>query len=181
MTALIVLILTSFASAQEGAKKTEEDGTVFRKPFTLSLVIDKTKKYEEKFEKMPYVHKNDVYLFSGDEFGIDLEFDGQAVKSVKYQPDLSKAAVTIKLTQDIKDGEHSMMMAVIKSQTTKKLYIDALKTIPGQKGIRRTTILPLEPGLSGYESWPHPIVQLVLRNIRTTPESPDQKKATKKP
>jgi len=59
-----------------------------------------------------------------------------------------------------------MMMLVLKSNIKQVLYQDALMTIPGKKGIYKTSILPLQPGLGGYESWPHPIVQLVLRNFR---------------
>ena len=59
-----------------------------------------------------------------------------------------------------------MMMLVLKNNTQQTLDMDALMTIPGRKQVARTNILSLQAGLSGFESWPHPIVQLVLRNIR---------------
>jgi hypothetical protein len=164
----LAISLAATSSAEDRAKNPDEVGSSFRKPFTLSLQIDKEKKYEEKFERHPYVHKNDVYLFSGDDFGVSLQREGAAIKSVTHQPDATKADITMKFSQELKDGEPSMMMLVIKNNTKDTVYVDALMTMPGKKGVFKTTILPLGPGLSGYESWPHPIVQLVLRNIRTT-------------
>jgi len=117
---------------------------------------------------MPYVHKDCVYLFKGDEFGVSLQMDGKSVKSVSYQPDMTKADVTLKFTQVAEDGEEPMMMLTIKNRTKEKIYVDALMTVPGKKGILKTSVLPLDPGLAGFESWPHPVVQLVLKNIRTT-------------
>jgi hypothetical protein len=55
------------------------------------------------------------------------------------------------------------------NHTRHKLFVDALMTIPNKERPQKTSILPVEPGLSGLEMWPHPIVQLVLRNIRLTP------------
>jgi hypothetical protein len=163
-----LLLLTSVGttfSADAAARKPGED-TVFRKPFTLNLHIDKENFYEERFGKIPYVNNGDVYLFKGDDFGLTLDIQDNSIRSVKYQPDLEKADVTLKFTQEVQPDKSAMMMLVIRNGTKQTLNIDALMTVPGKKGVAKTSILPLQPGLSGYESWPHPIVQLVLRNIR---------------
>ncbi len=139
---------------------------VFRDPFTLKLHVDKEHYYEQEFPKIPYVYQDDVYLFKGDSFGIDLQITNGVIGRISYQLDTNKASVTLRFTQEVrKDGE-AMMMLVIKNQTDRKLYIDALMTVPEREKPRDTSILPIGPGLVGYESWPHPIVQLVLRNIR---------------
>jgi hypothetical protein len=59
-----------------------------------------------------------------------------------------------------------MMLLTIRNKLKRRLYLDALMTVPGEKEIYKTSILPIEPGLSDFESWPHPIVQLVLRDFR---------------
>jgi hypothetical protein len=64
-----------------------------------------------------------------------------------------------------------MMLLVIENYTKHKLFIDALMTVPKRERPQKTTILPVGPGLGGYESWPHPIVQLVLCNIRLQEKS----------
>ena len=61
-----------------------------------------------------------------------------------------------------------MMMLIIQNKSKRKLFLDALMTTPADKEIHKTSIAPIPPGLSDYESWPHPIVQLVLRNFRFT-------------
>ena len=161
-----------------GAEPQKGDGeTVFRKPFTLNLKVDEERFYEEKFEKMPFVHSDSVYLFKGDDFGVSLKMKGDEVAGVTYQPDVAKADITFKFSQEVTDGEKPMTLLIIKNGSKERIYMDALMTVPGKQGIFKTTILALDPGLLGYESWPHPIVQLVLKNIRNTEEVEEAKGA----
>jgi hypothetical protein len=157
-------VIVTFA-ADDSAKKPAKD-TVFREPFTLKLHIDKEHFYEEKIGKLPFVHDGDVYLFKGDEFGLTLDIQTNSIRAVKYQPDLKKADVTLKFTQEVRLDGSAMMMLHIHNNTKQTLGMDALMTVPDKNGITKTSILPVEPGLSGFEAWPHPIFQLVLRNIR---------------
>ena len=154
--------------ADQSSLAADTNSTVFRQPFTLTLHVDKEHYYEEKFGKIPYVHDDNVYLFKGDAFGIDLDITNEVIRGVSYQADTSKAAVSLRFTQEIRENGEAMMLLVIKNHTKRKLFIDALMTVPQRTKAQKTSILPVEPGLTGYESWPHPIVQLVLRNIRLT-------------
>jgi hypothetical protein len=160
----LVSVSVTFA-ADDAAKKPAED-SIFREPFTLNLHVDKEHFYEEKFGKIPFVHGGDIYLFKGDEFGLNLDIQDNSIRTVKYQPDVKKADVTLKFTQEVQPDGTAMMMLHIHNNTKHTLNVDALMTVPGKKGIVKTSILPVRAGLSGFESWPHPIVQLVLRNIR---------------
>jgi len=162
---LLSVTFTVASDKEDPAAKSAEE-PVFREPFTLKLHVDKERFYEEKFGKVPFVHDGNVYLFKGDNFGLTLEIKEHAIQSVKYQPDLKKADLTLKFTENkLADGA-PMMLLKLHNKTKETLNVDALMTVPGQKGIAKTNILPISPGLSGFESWPHPIVQLVLRNIR---------------
>ncbi|MGA1870951.1 MAG: hypothetical protein ACMUJM_20635 [bacterium] len=165
MKKLILIIIISLISLSASAQNTLND-TVFRETFTLKLHVDKGHYYEEKFDRIPYIHNNAVYLFAGESFGINLQMENQKIKNILYQKDIDKADIDFRFSQEIEKDGSSMMMLVIKNKTKNKIFMDALMTIPGKKGIYQTTILPLMPGLSGYESWPHPIVQLVLKDIR---------------
>lgn len=147
--------------------KTVDVGLVFREPFTLKLHVDAERFYEEKIKKIPYVHKGDVYLFSGEAFGVILKIEEGKVVRVTYEKDVKKADISFRFSQNIdKKSKEVMMMLVIKNHTKRRYYFDGLMTMPGKKGVYKTSIIPLEPELSNYESWPHPIVQLVLRSIR---------------
>jgi hypothetical protein len=127
--------------------------------------VDKEHYYEEKVKKIPYVHNDWVYLFKGDEFGLTLDILNQSVRSVKYQKDVKKADVTFKFTQVVQPDGTGTMMLRIHNNTKHTLKFDALMTVPGGKEIAETSILPVRAGPGDYETWPHPIVQLVLRNI----------------
>jgi hypothetical protein len=68
------------------------------------------------------------------------------------------------------------MSLIIDNNLKVWLQMDALMTLPGKKGIYKTSILPVGAGLSDCESWPHPIVQLVLRNFRVVEKPPGESK-----
>ncbi len=168
---LWAFFMSAWAPAQDRpAGVANTNGVTFRVPFTLKLRVDKDHYYEQAFPKIPFVFQNDVYLFSGDDFGIDLEIAGGAVENISYQPDASKAAISLRFEEETLTNGAAMMILVIKNRTDQKLFMDAMMTIPGYQSSQKTTVLPVEPHTSGYESWPHPIVQLLLHNIRLKEE-----------
>ncbi len=138
---------------------------VFRQPFTLKLRVDDEHFYEQSFDRVPYVLDGDVYLFAGEGFGLNVQIDGERISRVTYQPDNAKANVTLRFTQEkTKNGD--MMMLTVQNHLKRKLFYNAMMTIPSKSGIYKTSVLPVEVGLSSYESWPHPVVQLVLNDFR---------------
>lgn len=142
-----------------------QDTRVFRDPFTLRLRVDKSHYYEERYEKrVPYVSNNDVYLFMGENFGVNLIARSDGAADVTYQPDIKKADVWFNFTQPKELG--AGMMLTVQNKLKQKLQVEGLMKVPGKEGIFKTSVLPIEAGLSDFESWPHPIVQLVLRNFR---------------
>jgi len=168
----IALGLTTIhgACAEQVPPHADTNSVAFREPFTLKLHVDKEHYYEQTLPKIPYVYQDDVYLVKGDAFGIDLRITNGVVGGVSYQPDTNKAAINLRFTQEIQDNGNAMMLLVLENHTKHKLFVDALMAVPNKEHPQKTSILPIEPGLIGFESWPHPIVQLVLRNIRFTVE-----------
>jgi hypothetical protein len=169
ITALTLDTNTKGVSVEKPKPKTDavqRDNTVFRKPFTLKLRIDKEHYYEQKVEKVPFVHDGDVYLFKDDEFGLTLDALGDTIRSVKYQPDLKKAHVTLKFTQEVMPDGTGTMLLVISNGFGRKLWMDGLMVVPDQPKPSETSLLTVEPGLKNYESWQHPIIQLMLRRLR---------------
>ena len=142
---------------------------VFRAPFELKLHIDNERYYEQTFDRVPYVADNDVYIFAGEAFGVDVTITDGEISRLAYQRDPAKGDVELRFTQQ-KSPNGWMMMLVIRSKLKRRLYLDALMTIPGKEEIFNTNIIPVEPNLSDFELWPHPIVQLVLQNLRFSEE-----------
>ena len=159
LLALLALALSTAAMAAD---------VVFRDPFTLQLHVDKKHYYEEMIAKVPYVHENAIYLFKGDTFGVNLGLRDGAITGLTYLPKSEKADLTLEFRQEVAKDGTSMMLLKVTNNTTTRIEMNALMTVPGKKEVLKTTILPIEPGLVGYESWPHPIVQLVLLGLRTS-------------
>ena len=152
-----------------------EQKPTFREPFTLKLRVDKDHYYEEHFDKVPYVADNDVYLFVGDHFGIDLTDTKAEFLTVKFQPDTAKADVQFGFTQEKGPKDMVMMLLTVQNKVNHQFSYEALMTVPGKKEIFNTHVLPVEARLISFESWPHPIVQLVLRNFRFSDTPAKQK------
>ena len=135
---------------------------VFRDPFTLTLDVGRKDNFEQKFEPIPYTHQGVVYLFKGDHFGVKLDARGVAT----YEPDLAKADLEVEFSQGTNPGEPSSMMLVITSHLDRMVSMNALMTVPDDEYIQETSIRTVQAGLKSYESWPHPIKQLVLKDFR---------------
>lgn len=60
---------------------------VFRSSFVLKLHVDNERSYEERFDHVPYVAENGVYLFAAETFGANITMIGNHLSNVTYQPD----------------------------------------------------------------------------------------------
>ena len=139
-----------------------------REPFTLHLKVDKDHFSDIHYDKQPYVSENEVYLFPGDKFGVNLIVRNDRVAEVRYQPDKTKADVWFGFEQP-KELQNGLSMALtIDNKMKRSVGMEALMSVPGKKDVFKTSILPVKPGKSGLESWPHPISQLVLGNLQFT-------------
>lgn len=151
-----------------------QEAPVFRDPFVLRLHIDSDRYYVEKLDRVPYVAENDVYIFAGESFGITTAITENEISRITYQRDTRKADVEFKFTQE-SSPNGPMMLLVTRNKLKQKLFFDALMTVPEKKEIYKTTVLPVKPSLSTFESWPHPIVEPVLRNFRFSERPKDQR------
>jgi hypothetical protein len=162
------IVVAAFALPMAGVPQVSSaaaDAPVFRSPFSLQLRIDDEHHYEQKIDHVPYVADGDVYLFAGEAFGVNVTVVGDRLTRITYQPVPAKADVEFKFTQE-KSHDGFMMLLVTRNKLKKKLFFDALMTVPGKTGIYKSNVLPVDPNLSNYETWPHPIVQLALGNFR---------------
>lgn len=165
------LIILSPASAL-GQAPTSEPAATFREPFTLKLRVDKEHYYEQKFDKVPYVADAEVYLFLDDHFGVNLADSKAEFLTVTYQADRGKADVLLSLTQETDGKGNLFMMLTVQNKLNRTFSYDALMTVPTRKEILEAHVLPVEARLSNFESWPHRIVQLALRNFRFSNSPP---------
>ena len=162
----VLLASVIVAGAAEPANSRDDAGVVFRPPFTLRVRVDQKRYYEEKKDKIPYVYHGDVYLFIGDRFGLKIDVVDGAVRAIRYERDLSKADLTLELSEaDPVKGRYTSLLKM-QNRTRYTFLMDGGMTVPDRKDILETSITPVRAGLWHYEGWPHPIVQLALNHIR---------------
>jgi hypothetical protein len=149
---------------------------VMREPFTLRLKIDKEHYQEFHYDKQPYVSENEVYLFSGDKFGVNLIVKADRVMEVRYQPDVTKADVVFGFEQpkELQDGV--AMALTIDNKIKCDVGMEVMGSVPGKKDPFKDKIVPVKAGKSNTEFWPHPIAQLVLGNFQLPPKETTQPK-----
>ena len=168
MSKLAVVLLFCLCFRLENVAQTKASTGSVEKPsrdaFTMKFDFA-GKKVEQKFDAAPYLDGKTIYIFPGEEFGIDVKHDGNEISEIRYEPDLKKAKVKLGLeVQDL--GSRAMMMLTTTNGLDKSLVMEGWMLLPGRGEPVKTSLLPVMPGLMGIESWPHPIVKLELRNLR---------------
>ena len=140
--------------------------TKFREPFVLKLRIEGDKLHKQAFGKIPYVYKNNVFLFAGEKFGINIEKSDKGKFKVTYAKNVKNADIQFNFDQRQIVKTTWGMVLITKNNTKKTVKYKVLMTRPGLSGVYSTKSLPIKPGLANYEHWPHPILQLVVTEIR---------------
>lgn len=158
---LLILLATPKDPAQEQP--------VFRAPFVLRLHADKDHYYEQKFDRIPYVANNEIYMFAGESFGVRVTEGHDEPFRISYERNLGKADIVFNFSQH-KASNSATMLLLIRNNMKRTVHFDAHMTVPGRQEIYETGLLPVKPGLENVESWPHPIVQLKLGNLRLSDE-----------
>jgi len=148
-----------------------------REPFTLKLKVDKDHYSEERYERrIPYVSENEVYLFLGDKFGVNIMVRNDRIVAVSYQPDATKADVWFIFEQPKELPGGLGMTLAIENKMKRGLSMAGLMSVPNKKEVIKTSIQSVQAGKKGLEAWPHPISQLVLGNLQLTQDSAGQPK-----
>ena len=117
-----------------------------------------------------HIANNVVFMCPGDKFGVNLAGAANGtVLSITEEPDLKKADLILSFKQ-----EKGMMLFTIENRAGHWLTYEAGIRVPKRSGFYKTSVMPIGPRLSNYESWPHPIDQLALKNFGFT-EKPTKK------
>src|SRR4051812_24798985 len=163
-----------------------------RKPgHAVQLRLGDGKVFETATEGYPYLDdENGVFIYPGETIAITLEKKGgeldaqlAGVTGLDGAVDLPvKPASTHTLSFTFKQDPKVGMILTATNATNLALKYDARMFVPTPEGVKpiRTSVCPLlppqgtAPTFSGVEDWPHPIVMMVLRNIRIQPDGAPQ-------
>jgi hypothetical protein len=121
-----------------------------------------------------HIGNNVVFMSPGEKFGVNLAgaADGTAL-SITEEPNLKKANLVLNFRQEM-----GTMLFTIENRTEHWLTHEAGIRVPKSDRLYKTSVMPLGPHLSNFESWPHPVDQLALKNFSFT-EKPGSKPAKK--
>jgi hypothetical protein len=170
IVALAALCLSISATAQTPASPSGEQQPM-RAPFDLKLHLDKSPSKPEfirHFDQTPFIEDGKVYVYAGEIVGINVTIKDNQVAGVAYAPNAGSSDISFSLKQEQIKEDFNIMMLVTRNGLKRTLTFDASMTLPEGKGSFKTTITPVDPGQSGYESWPNPIIRFVLSNFKLT-------------
>ena len=129
---LSIFMLASVASSQE--QPAPGQPPLVRKSITVELQREgKKEPYIEHFENVPFVENNSVYLFPGDNFGVDLTVADRKVV-VAYDPRPKKADLEFSLVQQTASNtKRPFMILHVENRLARIVGFSVVMKLPEQK------------------------------------------------
>lgn len=140
-----------------------------RNAFTLEIAANETQQYSVEINEGPYFVKEKILqIYCGEKVFIECEIAADTISTMKIVAENSNPTKTIviEFTQDSKDRTKINSMLTVKNPFNKKLNYDALMFTPTSQEWKSTSIIPVQPKLMNFETWPHAIITLVLTEWR---------------
>lgn len=140
-----------------------------RKAFTLEIAANETQQYKAEIPESPYLVKEKiVQIYCGEKIFIECEISKDTISSMKIVEKNTnpKKTIEIEFTQNAEDRKNISTMLIVKNPFDKKLNYDAIMFTPICQTWKPTSIIPIQPKLMNFETWPHSIITLVLENWR---------------
>ena len=142
-----------------------QDTTLKRAAYKLTVVVDKNSFYEEQITATPYVLPDKtIQLYPGETINIEILQENGAVRkliAVKEIKDSSRT-VTIRFSQSVNKDSPELTMLKVTNPFPFRLIYKAKIFLLTQNKWTDTDVLPVEPRISGFETWPQVITSIVL-------------------
>jgi hypothetical protein len=147
--------------------RAQDTGILKRTPYTLRIDVDKVNFYEDNIGATPYLFPNNgMQIYPGESIFIEVEEENGIIKNMKAVKAITKpkTTLTVKFTQSSENKVHQMMMLEIKNPFPKKLTYQAKMFLLKANKWVDTDVLPVEAGLSAFETWTDIIISLGISN-----------------
>ena len=132
---------------------------------TISIPLGNRPALEIKFPKAPYVHQGRVNILAGETLTIGGEETDGKLTGLRYLGGKPAKDPENTLVFKLEHPGGTAMLSVTNHFAKPVKYRAAMQ--PGGKSVfYETSSCPVAAGLGAFESWPHPIVQLVLMDFR---------------
>ena len=119
----------------------------------------------------PYVYRDAVYVFAGDDFSVTGDIEGDRLVHVRRVEAGEKPALELHVKFEqrrAEDGTAPMMLTLQSGLPRSLKYRAFMVPVSGDGSLNDfvpTSSCPVRAGLMTFESWPHPIDTLVLGEL----------------
>jgi hypothetical protein len=167
--AIIIILLSAFfaATAQqqtpEQAREAVCQRVICRSITTVRLKLNNTEYFEMEFPKAPYVADGFINVLAGEELFVEFDDTDGTLSNPHYVKIANKPERTISFRLEQTD-EGTVLR--VKNPFAKNVIYDCLIQHYSEQRLRKTSILPVQTGLMGFEMWPYPVAQVVISNVR---------------
>lgn len=155
---LVVLLLT-FGKHYSQTEKTN------REAFELKLAVDSIHYYQQDVKVSPYFVKEKILqIYPSEKIFVEVELKKDTIFSMKVVHKVTnpEKTITIDFSQTIEGRKSNGMILDVQNPFKKILNYKAAMFVVGAKDWHETSILPVQPNLSGIEMWNDVIISLVL-------------------
>jgi hypothetical protein len=159
MTIILILVLTTalgFGQTNDLPK---------RDTFTLNIAVDDSSFYNSEIKASAYVlPDNTIQLYPGEKIYVEVELVKKEIKSMKtvkenLNPDKT---ITITFSQQTDGKKHKGMMLEVENPFNKELEYKANMFLMKYNKWVSTSVLPVQPKLTSFETWTDIIVTIAL-------------------
>jgi hypothetical protein len=142
-----------------------QDTTLKRAAYKLTVVVDKNSFYEEQIKATPYVLPDKtIQLYPGETIHIEILQENGAVKKLTAVKEIkdSSRTVTISFSQSVNKESPGLATLKVTNPFSSRLIYKAKIFLLTQNDWADTNVLPVEPGIAGFEAWPQVITSIIL-------------------
>src|SRR5882672_4620197 len=168
LVAMLCLPGGASAQASEAEQRAKEIEAVCSKAHcrearNVSLRLEDGTTFERAVPRLPIVLPNGwITIYPGEEIHVELTVARAVAKPVR-----KSATVTFKLSQQ---PERADMQLAVTHALPQNLKYSMGMMLPSGGQLFATPSCPVAPGVTTHETWPHPVFQLVIRDLRFLPE-----------
>jgi len=160
----VKILLTILLSLTLGISYAQNEKTN-REEYILKLPVDGEQFYEQKVENSPYfVKENVLQIYPGEKLLIEVKIKKKEFISMKVVKKNLNPEKTIEMEfiQNTKDKKSESMMLKVVNPFKKELEYKAMMFDVGNNQWIHTSIIPVQPKLTGYETLTDVIITIVL-------------------
>ena len=117
----------------------------------------------------PIVQDNVISIFPGETFYIAFDLGEYGPENLRTVESTDNSTNTLKMS--FAQESDAGMILFINNSSKRYIKYDLEMMLIDSEDIYKTSSCPLMPEISNYESWPHPIFQLVMSNFHWVDES----------